>query len=427
MGGGYYERDVGSVYDDTVDRSVSSAPASSYTAAADTVMTQQRAMHDEVNPKNRGIARTDSQNPIVVAIDVTGSMGNWSKIIYDKLPMFYGQILMQGYLADPALCFAAIGDANSDVAPLQVTDFAQGAEIDEWIGKLWLEGKGGGQNMETYELGAYYFARHCEIPQADKAFFFFTGDEGCYPLVLQEDILRHIDSNSRARTVSTPDIFAELKRKFHVFFIHKPYFDAQIDAKNMQYWERLVGPEHILHLEDPKAVIDVMLGAIALVGGARSLDRYLVDMEERGQTPERQETVRTILSSVRAPAPAPAPAPVPAPAPAPVPAPVEPTPAPAPSGHALVTQDLHDALQDLRRRLGDEFPIEFVCALTGEILCDPVRAGDGRTYERAAISKWFEEHGPTSPTTRATLASTALRPNPGVLREMAAFRAQHAA
>ena len=27
------------------------------------------------------------QSPIVVAIDVTGSMGNWSKIIYDKLPV----------------------------------------------------------------------------------------------------------------------------------------------------------------------------------------------------------------------------------------------------------------------------------------------------------------------------------------------------
>ena len=32
----------------------------------------------------------DALNPIVMAIDVTGSMGNWTKIIYDKMPMFYG-------------------------------------------------------------------------------------------------------------------------------------------------------------------------------------------------------------------------------------------------------------------------------------------------------------------------------------------------
>eukprot|EP00349_Pseudokeronopsis_sp_Brazil_P002038 CAMPEP_0202962536 /NCGR_PEP_ID=MMETSP1396-20130829/6650_1 /ASSEMBLY_ACC=CAM_ASM_000872 /TAXON_ID= /ORGANISM="Pseudokeronopsis sp., Strain Brazil" /LENGTH=59 /DNA_ID=CAMNT_0049683199 /DNA_START=131 /DNA_END=310 /DNA_ORIENTATION=- len=57
---------------------------------------------------------TEAENPIVVAIDVTGSMGNWSKIIYDKMPMFYGQIMMQGYLSDPALSICGIGDASTD-------------------------------------------------------------------------------------------------------------------------------------------------------------------------------------------------------------------------------------------------------------------------------------------------------------------------
>jgi len=72
----------------------------------------------------------DAENPIVVAIDVTGSMGNWTKIIYDKMPMFYGQIMMQGYLKDPALSVCGIGDAKSDRAPLQVAEFGQGIELD---------------------------------------------------------------------------------------------------------------------------------------------------------------------------------------------------------------------------------------------------------------------------------------------------------
>jgi hypothetical protein len=50
------------------------------------------------------------KHPIVVVIDVTGSMGNWTKIIYDKMPMFYGQIMMQGYLTDPALSVSGVGD-----------------------------------------------------------------------------------------------------------------------------------------------------------------------------------------------------------------------------------------------------------------------------------------------------------------------------
>lgn len=44
--------------------------------------------------------------------------------------MFYGQIMMQNYLSDPSISFCAIGDATSDEAPLQVTDFGQGKEID---------------------------------------------------------------------------------------------------------------------------------------------------------------------------------------------------------------------------------------------------------------------------------------------------------
>ena len=76
--------------------------------------------------------------------------------------MFVGQIMMQGYMEDPSICFAAVGDANSDQAPLQITEFAEGSAIDNQLSKLWLEGGGGGQHYETYELAAYFFANHCQ-------------------------------------------------------------------------------------------------------------------------------------------------------------------------------------------------------------------------------------------------------------------------
>mmetsp|Transcript_17114 Transcript_17114/g.16346 ORF Transcript_17114/g.16346 Transcript_17114/m.16346 type:complete len:80 (+) Transcript_17114:127-366(+) len=63
------------------------------------------------------------KNPIVMCIDVTGSMGDWSKIIYDKMPMFYGQLMIQGYVTEPALSVNGIGDANADYGSLQVGEF----------------------------------------------------------------------------------------------------------------------------------------------------------------------------------------------------------------------------------------------------------------------------------------------------------------
>jgi len=42
---------------------------------------------------------------------------------------------------------------------------------------MYLEGGGGGQSYESYEYGAYFYAQHCEIPNAELPFFFVTGDE----------------------------------------------------------------------------------------------------------------------------------------------------------------------------------------------------------------------------------------------------------
>ena len=50
-----------------------------------------------------------------------------------------------------------------------------------------------------------------------------------------------------------------------------------------------------------------------------------------------------------------------------------------------------------------------ICPITHEPFRDPIRASDGRLYEREAITKWVSEHG-TSPFTREPLHWDDLRP-----------------
>ena len=64
--------------------------------------------------------------------------------------MFYGQIMMKGYLDDPSISFCAIGDHTCDSAPLQIAEFGQGKEIDQIISKMYLECGGGGGHIESY-------------------------------------------------------------------------------------------------------------------------------------------------------------------------------------------------------------------------------------------------------------------------------------
>jgi hypothetical protein len=293
MGGGYYDRDVYSV--------PTSSGASAYSDHAEQVFERRRADPD-VDPEGRQLA-CDHTTPVVVAMDVTGSMGNWSKIVYDKMPMFYGQIMLQGYLDDPALSFAAVGDVNADQAPLQVTGFAQGTSIDEWLQKLWLEGGGGAGFRESYELAAYYYARRVALGSASRGFLFFTGDEGFYDVV-RSARLSQLLGVEHEQDVETRDVFKELCERYEVFLLHKRYKDPDAEGMVLAQWRQAIGRERVLLLPDPKAVVDVMLGVLAVVGGARDLPGYLEDMRARDQTEERVETVREVLAGLVAASPA---------------------------------------------------------------------------------------------------------------------------
>ena len=52
----------------------------------------------------------------------------------------------------------------------------------------------------------------------------------------------------------------------------------------------------------------------------------------------------------------------------------------------------------------------LICPITQEYFRDPVRADDGRLYEREAITRWINEHG-TSPFTRQVLNVNYLQPD----------------
>jgi hypothetical protein len=63
---------------------------------------------------------------------------------------------------------------------------------------------------------------------------------------------------------------------------------------------------------------------------------------------------------------------------------------------------------------------DLICPITYQIFRDPVIAGDGHTYERAAIVRWIAEHG-TSPLTRQPLNINELQAD-GYLKNLATQR-----
>ncbi|KDO32118.1 hypothetical protein SPRG_03336 [Saprolegnia parasitica CBS 223.65] len=67
----------------------------------------------------------------------------------------------------------------------------------------------------------------------------------------------------------------------------------------------------------------------------------------------------------------------------------------------------------------------FTCAITHEVMTDPVVTADGQSYERAAIERWLTDHD-TSPATNQRLPSRALLPNVALKKAIDEHRSAHA-
>ena len=175
MGGFSYDRDVYSSSSSSSWGSSSGFGASSYSA------TKLTSTYLESTMKPNGkILESKTKTPIIIMLDVTGSNIDFARVVYDKMPMFYGQIEQKGYLKDFDISFCAVGDAYTDDYPLQIGDFAKGIELDSWLEKIVLEGCGGGQRRESYELAAYYLYKNTKFVKGAEPIIFFIGDEMPY-------------------------------------------------------------------------------------------------------------------------------------------------------------------------------------------------------------------------------------------------------
>lgn len=264
-------------------------------------------------PEGRNLV-CNAKTGIVIMLDVTGSMGDAAKTIYDKMPMFYAQIEKKKYLDDFAISFAGVGDINTDSAPLQVCDFAQGVKLDKWLEKLYLEGNGGGQGMESYELMALYYLRHAQFthPEATKPFMFIIGDEAFYDTVSGSDVKAHFGGRASAQDLAAEKIFDDLREKYHVFMLHIPYSCTRDpsdpkgelvqsrqpaeDKAIVRKWKEIFREDFIV-VKEPKAIVDVILGCIAMAGKTRTLGQYLDDMKGRDQTKRRIDRVKESLQA----------------------------------------------------------------------------------------------------------------------------------
>lgn len=245
----------------------------------------------------------DSESPLIIACDVTGSMGDWPATIFSKLP--YLEFEGKEYLGEKMqICFAAIGDGYNDKYPLQVRPFVEGVELQKSLEKLIVEKGGGGTSQESYELAGLYFARNCQTPNAiRKPIMIIIGDEGLYENI-PADIGKKWAKVDLKKQISSKDIFEELKTKFAVYVIRKPYncYDdnkpSEAETRIQNQWCEYLGDDHVVSLPSADRVVDVIFGILAKETGR--IDYFRKELEDRqGKDKGGDKKVSVVLNSLK--------------------------------------------------------------------------------------------------------------------------------
>lgn len=243
----------------------------------------------EMVPKS---LKTDSKAPVVILCDVTGSMGDWPATIFSKLPYLDNEA--KEYLGpDYEISYAATTDQD-DEYPLQVRDFVKGRKMEEELKQFVIGGGAGPEGAhEAYELSALYYARNVEMPKAQHPILIYISDEHFHKSI-DPSLAKyaHVDLESK---MTTKKVFEELRKKFAVYCIRKPY--GSEDRQIVKEWAEVLGDDHMAELPSADRVVDVIFGILAKE--TNKIDYFRDEIEGR-QKPDQIDTVYKSLKTIHA-------------------------------------------------------------------------------------------------------------------------------
>lgn len=251
--------------------------ASTVGKSTDQVYTS-REIHKSLNPKgvkireSRDSADNPNSTPLIVGIDVTGSMGILAdNLAREGLGTLFTGVLDRKPITDPHLMFMAIGDANYDQAPLQVSQFEADARIIEQLTQIYIERGGGGNGFESYNLPWYFAAFHTQHDSMEKrgkrGYLFTVGDEEA-PGALTREQIRGVIGDDMERNLTTLDMLDLARRLYDVYHVvieegqHARAFLPRVK----ETWRNLLG-EHVIQLSDHKKLAETIVSAIEVAEG----------------------------------------------------------------------------------------------------------------------------------------------------------------
>lgn len=188
--------------------------------------------------------------PIIIALDTTGSMGHIPMdLIKGSFPEIMKAIIDAG-VPDPQVCFVGVGDCYFDEAPVQCGQFESSDELmEKWFQKVYLEGGGGNNPGESYNLAWYFASRHTVTDSWEKrhkkGVCITIGDEPCLAEIPQSNILGLFGDGSQSGILSST-LIEEASEQWELYHIHMG--DLPIYTSTINKWRGLIGSDRLVVL-----------------------------------------------------------------------------------------------------------------------------------------------------------------------------------
>ena len=227
-----------------------------------------------------------NSHPVILGIDVTGSMGDAAVEVAKKIGTIVGTLFDR--VKDVQFMIMAIGDLRYDRGPIQVSQFESDVRIAEQLDKVWFEGGGGGNAFESY-TAAWYFGLHCckldAWKRGEKGLIITTGDEPLNPYLPRGDLSDCLGISAQG-DVETKDLFREASEKFNIFHIavkdHSTSYDHYRPMIHSS-WEKVLEPQHLLVSTLDKldqTIIDIVESHIKSISNTSVADKPFVASNE---------------------------------------------------------------------------------------------------------------------------------------------------
>lgn len=208
--------------------------------------------------------------PVILALDVTGSMGSACTMCAAKLDEIMTKLY--GEVQDVQFMMMGIGDLSYDSAPIQATQFESDIRILDQTTKTYFEGGGGGNNFESYTAAWYFGLHNTKLDcwsRGRKGIIITLGDEPLNPYLPKKPLNKVLGSTEQA-DVDTDRLYREVCEKFDIYHIaitnNSSYWRYKNEIKNS--WGELLGQRLFVAESDdlPKIVSQIVNDSLSTVG-----------------------------------------------------------------------------------------------------------------------------------------------------------------